>query len=69
MLEDQAISKSGKQMLDGSNFSNIKIVILSMKKVKQWMYQEQRIRKTKTSKCGKNIMDSTNNGILSILKT
>jgi hypothetical protein len=48
MLEDQATSKSGKQMPDGSNFSDTKTLTSSMKEESMSKFKATETLKTKT---------------------
>lgn len=52
---------------DGSNFSDINHLMLSTKEERWWMFKEDMIEMVKTSLCTRNMEDSTNNGILSML--
>jgi len=52
---------------DGGSSSNIKMLLLSMRKAKSWKSQEMLILKTETSKLDPSMEESTSNGILSML--
>jgi len=62
------VSKSLLQSLqDGGRCSDLKVLTLSTKKERLWMFTEPKMKKAETSKSGTNIMDLTNNGISSML--
>lgn len=66
-MEDQPISDVPQLTLDGGNYSNTKIPLLSMKEEKLWTFYQTEMLRTKTSKYIPNMEESTNNGILSML--
>jgi hypothetical protein len=62
MLEDQATSKSGKQMPDGSNFSDTKTLTSSMKEESMSKFKATETLKTKMLLLETKTVVSTNSG-------
>jgi hypothetical protein len=65
--EETTISESLLPTQDGGNSSDTEVDSFKTKEERSWMFMVTEMKRTETSLCGTSMVDSTNNGILSML--